>query len=393
MTCINGPRGNRSIFSNLFSRILVGSPMTIHSLILTSALLTFAVADPVADLRGQKLWREVLRPDPVIEGGSLLERAIWNDPCVRMEANEYVMYLTSSTKEPFKPPVLPFRAISKDGLEWKLSPETPLLTTKGTPFVSIETPSVVRFNETFHLFYTGVFPPGQVPSMAIGHATSPDGLTWTHREQPALQASGKVIEWNGYLVAEPAALVHNDKLYLYFTAMGSRLDPSGTKVGDPPQLQSIGLAISQDGTTFGLQQQILTQGPTYPPEKRFVGYSTPFAVSIADSIHLFYDVTINLKGAEPEWQQVALHHASSPNGIKGFIEDSSPLLTRNDFTWTSGEILAPSILVDGDDLCLWFSGHVSYAKMPPFIHRGFQGPEFGIGHARLPLARFLADKR
>jgi hypothetical protein len=363
---------------------------------LAPALTTFLLAvchaeptDPVAGLHGQKLWRKAARQKPVLEGGALREKAIWNDPCVLKEDDNFVMFLTTSLGDPFQPPVLPFRATSKDGTNWKLSPDQPILSPEGTPFVSIETPSVVRFKGEYHLFYSGIYPAGQIPSMAIGHATSKDGISWSHRPRPALKATGTVTDWNGFLVAEPAALVHNDQLYLYFTAMGARLDKTGTKVAKPGQLQSIGLVISKDGKGFGLPKQLLTQGPAYPPSKNFVGYSTPFAFKAGGRVHLIYDVAVQLKGARPEWQQVALHHASSPTGTGAFTEDQQPLLTRNDFSWTSGEILAPSVLLVDNTLHLWFSGHVDYANLPDFINRGFKGPEFGIGHAKAALGEFL----
>lgn len=291
---------------------------------LAPALTTFLLAvchaeptDPVAGLHGQKLWRKAARQKPVLEGGALREKAIWNDPCVLKEDDNFVMFLTTSLGDPFQPPVLPFRATSKDGTNWKLSPDQPILSPEGTPFVSIETPSVVRFKGEYHLFYSGIYPAGQIPSMAIGHATS------------------------------------------------------------------------KDGKGFGLPKQLLTQGPAYPPSKNFVGYSTPFAFKAGGRVHLIYDVAVQLKGARPEWQQVALHHASSPTGTGAFTEDQQPLLTRNDFSWTSGEILAPSVLLVDNTLHLWFSGHVDYANLPDFINRGFKGPEFGIGHAKAALGEFL----
>lgn len=347
-------------------------------------------SDPMQGVHGRADWVQASESAPVIEGGTMMDKAIWNDPSVLKVGDEYVMYLSSSVDEPFKPPVLPFRAVSADGRNWSLAPEGPLLSAEGTEFVSLETPSVVVFNNEYIMFYSGIYPQGQVPSMAIGRATSKDGITWTHDAEPVLEATGDVLNWNGYLVAEPGAVVHDGAVYLYYTAMGARLDESRTKVSFPEQLQTLGLVISADGKRFSPQKQVLTQGASYPPEQGFVGYSTPAALVVDDRIHLVYDITAFVKGASPEWQQVGLHKASSATGKESFVEDAGPLLTRNDFDWTTGELLSPSLLIEGDTVKMWFAGHVNYDGMGEFIKNGYRGPQFGIGYAEISKAKFLA---
>jgi sucrose-6-phosphate hydrolase SacC (GH32 family) len=285
------------------------------------------------------------------------------------------MYLTSSAEEPFKPPVLTFRAVSSDGVSWRLDPQDPLMRPAGTPFVSIETPSVVRFRGMYHMYYSGIMPPGKVPIMAIGHATSEDGVSWRTDTQPVLSATGALEDWDGFLVGEPGAVVYNEKILLYFSAVGARAG------GDPPQSQTIGVATSDDGVSFSRPRIALAQSPTYPPEQGFVGYSTPAALVANGGIHLFYDVAHYRRGRNPEWQQVALNHAVSRDGGLTFHQDPAPLFARTDFTWTQGEILAPCVLLDGDRVLMWFGGHVPNAELGPLILRGFKGREFGIGMA------------
>jgi len=288
-------------------------------------------------------------------------------------------------EEPWKPPVLPFRAVSNDGINWTLDPKTPLLSAKETPFVSNETPSVIKYKGVYHMYYTGIYPAGNVPSMAIGHAVSTDGIVWINDNDPVLQATGDHREWNGYLVAEPGAVVFNDKIYLYYTAMGSRIP------GPPPQLQSIGLVISSDGRSFDQHRQILTQSATYPPEKGFVGYSTPSALVHDGQVHLVYDIAAYGEYNKPQYRQVAIHHAVSRDGVSNFIEDKLPLLTRNDFSWTSGAIIGPTMLISEGVVKLWFAGHVNYTELAAFIRNGMKGPEVGIGFAEIELDDFLQD--
>ncbi|WP_447406056.1 hypothetical protein, partial [Clostridium perfringens] len=155
----------------------------------------------------------------------------------------YVMYLTTSTGEAFKPPVLPFRAVSRDGRSWRLSPDRPLLSAAGSPYASIETPSVVRFRGRWHMLFTGVYANPDPTPMAIGHAVSDDGIAWRVVQWTLLRATGKADDWTSYLVGEPGAVVVGDRLFVYFSAVSARLG------GGPPR-QSLGMIASGDGVHF-----------------------------------------------------------------------------------------------------------------------------------------------
>ena len=321
--------------------------------------------------------------NPVIKAGDYRDKGLWNDPCVLHEADSYTMYFTTSTDEPFQPPVLPFRAISDDGMQWRLAPSAPLLSAEGTPFVSLETPSVVFFRGRYHMYLTGVYPSGQTPPMAICHAVSRDGATWALDDEPLFSATGNVQDWNGYLVAEPGAVVFDDKILLYFSAIGARAG------GTPPQDQTIGLATSVNGKHFTPPRKVLAQCAAYPAERGYVGYSAPAAFVLRERVHLVMSVALFQKGARPEWQQVALHHAVSDNGETDFIQDAAPLFSRENFAWTSGEILAPAALLDENTLKLWFAGHVALDELAPLVNRGWKGGEFGIGFAHIDVESFL----
>ena len=323
-------------------------------------------------------------PQPVLEAGALLDKAMWNDPSVIRTGDGYVMYATTSIAEPWKPPVLPFRLVSADGSHWQLSPAAPLLQPVA-PFSSIETPSVVQFGGRWHMFFTGVHSDPDPSPMSIGHAVSTDGISWTIDKPLLLQATGKTGDWRSYLVAEPGAVVVGNRLIVYFSAVGAR---SGE---GPPQDQSIGAIVSTDGINFSPPSRVLTQGAMYPPAEGFVGYSSPAAVVEGSRIHLFYSVAQYRKGANPEWRQVAIHHASSADGLSAFVEDEKPVLSASSVGWASGEVLAPSPVIEDGKLKLWFSGHVPNSQLAPLIQRGFKGPEFGIGIATIGLDIFRGD--
>lgn len=317
--------------------------------------------------------------NPVFPAGSLRHQGLWNDPSPLKENGLYSIYMTTSLTEPFKPPIVPFRAVSSDGEHWKLDPETPVAMPTGTAFINLETPSVVKFQGQYHMFFTAEYanPPGRPKDFAIGHAISADGAHFTVSREPVMTATGDVHDWNGFLVAEPGAIVYRDQIYVYFSAVG------GT-------FQSLGLAKTTDGEHFSAPVKVIDQlAPVYPAEKGFKGYSTPAAFELNGRVHLLYDVVLVQKGHHPEWQQVALHHAvSRTDGQGDFVQDDRPIFTRNDFPWTMGEIDGPAALVDAGLVKMWFGGHVTYSQLGPLIQHDYSGPEFGVGYATRSVSDF-----
>ena len=324
-------------------------------------------------------WNYTTIDSPLIGINQMRPQGLWNDPCIlQLNDSSYVMYLTTSVEQPFNPPVLPFRAVSSDGLSWNLSPNTQLLNATGTPFVSIETPSVVHYKGIWHMYYTGIY--GDNSSMAIGHATSTDGIIWEHdsTKNPVISPTGKIFSWRSYLVAEPGAIIINDKIYVYFSAMSSRFRREGNY---PPQKQVIGLAISNDGTYFSNYQVVLEQTELYSPSNGFVGYSTPSAVLYDNIIHLFHDVAYYNETANPSWRQVILTHAFSYDGII-FYQEPYSIGNCNSCAWTSTEIRSPSVIMIGDTPRMYFAGDGDMLSILLSLQIPHKiGTQFGIGYA------------
>jgi predicted GH43/DUF377 family glycosyl hydrolase len=296
---------------------------------------------------------------------------VWNDPSVLKVGDEYWMYATSAsdTTGIWDGDVLPYLLKSNNGINWTLSSNAPLLLsntdTTAWDAAGIETPSVVLFNSIFHMYYTAVSFDHPYGQFAIGHATSVDGENWI-RDTIILAPSNIPADWMSYSVAEPGAVVYKDSIYLYFTGIGARLDttyPAGKSV--------IGLAVSEDGFVFGAPHEVLSQGVQYPPSDGFYGYSTPNALAIDDTIHLYYDVAQEI----PDWTQVAIHHAYSANGITNFVEDQTSIFHKNDFEWTAREIRCPAVMLDSSEIKMWFGGD-DY----------FNSGTYGIGYASLNIS-------
>jgi len=343
-------------------------------------LFVGVVASPVDELSCQGGWTASM-PSPCIALGDLAPFATWNDPCVVKDGGRFVMFLTRSAA-PGKTPVRPFRATSTDGLAWTLDPPTPLLE-PGPPgafdAMSVETPSVVRFGGLWHLYYTAV-KSGLGGPLAIGHAVSADGIHWEKSARnPSLAPSPIDGTFDAMHVAEPAALVREGQVYLYFTAVEAKADRF------PPARRVIALAKSADGAAFSPPKIVLRQGAAYPPSSGFDGYSTPAAAVVSGRVHLFYDIGYFDPAAERKWTQVALHHASSPDGEGAWVEDAKPIFTRRSFPWTAMEIRSPAPIVDDQTLYLYFAGNDFPAAFIPEVRLAGRTERFGIGRAALPI--------
>jgi hypothetical protein len=292
--------------------------------------------------------------NPIINYGDGFADATWNDPCVLKENGQYIMYTTSAIGIVLSPTntVKVYRQISTDGINWSLSPASPVMEPAiGTYYEGgTETPSVVKKDSTYHMYLT-CYPPGNVASdFVIAHATSNDGINWVMDASPVIESDGSNSIY-GNLVGEPGAMVYNDSIYLFFTAAGTV---------NSQAVQCIGLMKSANGTDFSAPQ-IAVQLPqdVYPLTDNYWGLSTPSALAINDTIYLFTDVARVING---NWTQVALHQFKSLANSNVWFHDTIPIHTMQDFVWTDGDylstLLAPTPLLDDNGvLRIWYAGY------------------------------------
>jgi sucrose-6-phosphate hydrolase SacC (GH32 family) len=275
---------------------------------------------------------------------------------------QYWMYASSTVAFDF--PVLLYRLTANDDASYTRNPQEPILDVgdaEAWDAGGVETPAVVYFGGQYHLFWTGY--PYEVDDenhsvfdYAIGHATSEDGVTWTRDSaNPIIIPSGAEEDgnpgndWYAFIVGEPGPVVHNGKIYLYFTAVGANMELSTS-------LQVIGVTTSSDGATWSAPELALKPDQAlWPRDEGWVGYSTPNAIVLDGQVHLFYDVAYDPTGSD--WKQVRLHHSYSADGKTDWTQDSTPIHSTEDFTWATEEVRSPHALLDGTVLRLYFAGH------------------------------------
>ena len=121
------------------------------------------------------------------------------------------------------------RASSPDGLIWTRDAQGPVLG-PGAPGafddLGVATPQVKRVGETFYLWYTGATGGGNgsAPILEqIGWATSTDGLRWDRQLRPLLQP---LEDFESSHIGSPAALIDGSEVWLWYTAVNSRSEPT-----------------------------------------------------------------------------------------------------------------------------------------------------------------------
>jgi len=311
-----------------------------------------------------KTW-QLYESNPIIGFGNSVSGMIWNDPCVIKEGASYRMWL-SGGRDVSPNHVEIYHATSSDGLQWAIN--TNSIIEPGSVGTwddnKVETPSVIKVGNTYHMYYSG-FKSGDGPGQyQTGHATSSDGVSWLKDpNNPVISFHTDLSNWGFYQSAEPGAVYDSssDTIYLYYMTSKLRNDYNGSNP-DLSTLHGICVATSpgSDGSNFANTSVsnrvlVLSQSQNYPVEQDFRGYSTPYAMITSDGkFHLFYDVAKHPQGGD--WQQVALAHAHSSDGIS-FEEIEANIIKVGDESWLNTEVRAPSVLQTGDSFKMWFAGH------------------------------------
>ncbi|MFH2000538.1 MAG: hypothetical protein ABIK28_12705 [Planctomycetota bacterium] len=196
-------------------------------------------------------------------------------------------------------------------------------------------PDLLLIGDTYFMYFRGQ----QGGHDRIGLATIPkekfDGATWEIRPQPVIDV-GKPHAWDEHHVLDPASVVVNGKVFLYYSAVCERCE------------RSVCLATSHDGLHF----EKFEQNPVV------IG-GGPEVVYLNNRFHLFYwKERKGRKGFQ-------IHLATSEKGY--FFEEASvePVLPAGpEGAWDSHTVETPRIFREGPLYYMLYCGSDRHDDYP-----------------------------
>jgi len=233
----------------------------------------------------------------------------------------------------------------------------------------VVSPRVLLNGTVYRLWYNG----GSAGVAAIGYANSTDGLTWTKYPSPVLSPGG-LGAWDSGGVSLGSVIWNGTAFLMWYG--GSNTTVSGGAVG---------LATSNDGiswtkyagnpvlkrSTFGLDQSYM---------------ASPYVIKLNTEYWMWYT---GRNTTYPQPNSVArILAATSYDGIS-WTKDPSPAITpsSNSTAWDSGSVYSASVIFDGTNFGLWYTG-TNQTYMLPQI--GFASSPGGGNWTRSALNPILS---
>jgi len=221
--------------------------------------------------------------------------------------------------------------------------------------------SMVLVDGTYHLFFAGGTTLANFNDLAVGHATSTDGINW--ELDPANPVFTAIPEGNWHVIAVGGgAVIHDGNEFRMWYGGFDGSKGQG------------GYATSPDGTNW-------TRHPDNPvlrvgPEGTFDStYATPNAVIYqGGTYHMWYNA-----GAS-RWESIG--YAFSDDGLT-WTKSSTPVLEPGT-GWENHLVQWPEVLFDGTTFHMWYCGSQAIGGRPIDLSFGYATSPDGITWTRDP---------
>ncbi len=115
-------------------------------------------------------------------------------------------------------------------------------------------------------------------------------------------------------------------------------------------IYAIGYATSSDGVNWNKDgsNPVLTKGAPSAWDSQYV--REPSVINVGGTYHMWYAGTA-------KWPYFRVGHATSPDGINWTKDAGNPVLTPTAGTWDANEVYAPSVVANGSDYEMFYSGN------------------------------------
>lgn len=221
--------------------------------------------------------------DPVLVAG---QAGDWDDalvscPYVLFHEGKYHMWY-GGTRDPELYSASIGYATSTDGIHWQKDTLNNPVFTKGSVRSWDDTwvykPFVLYIDGTFHLWYDAWN--GTADQVRIGHATSPDGITWARDPNNPVLSYGSSQSWD-YPRVEGSSVFYDGNTYHMWYSGGSGSDFFSWKIG---------YALSQDGSTWTKYEDnpVLPPGAAGKWDSKCTGFSRVLFDSSNSNFRMWY---------------------------------------------------------------------------------------------------------
>jgi len=224
---------------------------------------------------------------------------------------------------------------------WEKHPDNPLMTSGPDEWEDwiLAPGSVIFYEGEYHMWYAG----GQFPDegdFLIGHATSPDGISWTKDENNPVMDKGTEGAWDDHGIYLPSVLLMDTTFHMWYSGYSE----------DAPPMHSIGHATSTDGVTWvrDTTNPVLEKGASGAWDD--TALNGPSVVFDGSEYHMYFHGARAV--SDPQ-----IGHATSPDGTFWTKDPQNPvLLTGGGLSWDWDEVTFPNVLFDNTTFHMWFSG-------------------------------------
>ena len=184
--------------------------------------------------------------------------------------NQYYIWYTKTDKGFSGYNASIWYATSKDGINWEEKGEAIPKGIRGAwDAFSVFTPNILKANNKYYLFYTGVKPtPGNVEGNFENNATnditalglkvsnSPDGPFINVSDKPILEISNNEEDFDSYRIDDACIVFRNNKYWLYYKGRSAKYGVDG------PKHTKMGVAIADkpDGPYLKYEKNPITNG-------------------------------------------------------------------------------------------------------------------------------------
>ena len=198
--------------------------------------------------------------------------------------------------------------------------------------------AVIVVDGTYHMFFTGTSVAFLV-AHEIGHATSPDGISWTMDPQNPVMTPEAEGDWEADSYVSLAAIHDGTQFRMWYGGC------------DSGGFCQIGMATSPDGSVWTRYSENPVYG-TGPVGSFDYGGAIPGTVIRRGGLyHMWYSAT-----EEPTFFATGtIGYATSSDGVS-WVRHPLPVLEPGPLQWESYIVYGPGVIFDGASYHMWYTG-------------------------------------